>query len=77
MKRVYIHTDQDGTATPYQTLTDLCAAHNLTLSTVRNALQKSNLYRNRYEVTVNDTWLRESEARKRPGNARNWAKKAE
>ena len=75
MKRIYVHTAPDGTATPYQTLVDLCREHGLNLSTLRNALQKGNLYRNRQGVTVNDTWIRETEGRKRPGNARNWAKK--
>ncbi len=75
MKRIYIHTAPDGIATPYQTLTDLCAEHGLNIGTVRNTLLRSNLYRNRQGVTVNNTHLRESTARKRPGNARNFTAK--
>jgi hypothetical protein len=72
MKRIYIHTDTDGIATPFETLTDLCSEHGLNVGTVRNTLLKSNIYRSRQGVTVNDTYLRESLARKRPGNSRNW-----
>jgi hypothetical protein len=75
MKRIYIYTDTEGIATPYQTLTDLCSVHSLNVGTVRNTLIKANLYRSRKGETVNDTHLRESEARKRPGNAKNWSKK--
>jgi hypothetical protein len=81
MKRIYIYTDSEGIATPYETLTDLCTEHGCKLSTVRNALQSSNIYTRKNTRTgattwtVNDTHLRESTARKRPGNSRNWAKK--
>ena len=75
--RIYIYTPDKGPAEAFQSLRDLCNTYNLTEGTIRNALLRSDHYENRKGETVTRSELIPCEGRKRPGNARNWAKNGE
>lgn len=75
--RVYIFAAEDGTASAYVSLKDLCADHSIPYSTAKGVLSKSDLFRPRSKGTISKVTLNECYGRKRPKNARNWAQKPE
>lgn len=73
--RIYIYAAEDGTAYAYESLKDLCTDHSLPYSTAKGVLSKSDLFKPRQGGTISKTAVNVCHGRKRPKNARNWAKK--